>query len=313
MTRIATLIGPMMKDRVAALQARFPQVAFHAFSRLREAVEAFPEDTEILVANGSAYKSEDSPASLMLRMPKLRWIQALSAGVDGITPHVPPGVAITNVRGMHREAVAEHALGLLLAVVRFLPFQGGRGPRGGVKPLDGQTHVIVGFGSIGQEIGRLSEAFGMRVQGVRRHPESSDRRQFAMSEFDGLLPEADVVTMACALTPETRFLLNAGRLALLPPHAVVVNIARAQVIDQEALVEALAAGRIGGAGLDVTDPEPLPADHPLRGFPNVAVTPHIAGVMPDYAERALSIFSDNLERYLEGRPLLNEVDRELGY
>lgn len=313
MPKIATLVGSMTAGQVAALQARFPQVSFHVFPRLRDAVEAFSEDTEILVANGSAYKSEDSPASLMLQMPRLRWIQALSAGVDGIAPYVPPGVEITNVRGMHREAVAEHALGLLLTVERVLPFQSGRGPRGGVRPLDGRTHVIVGFGSIGQEIGRLSEAFGMRVMGVRRHPDSGDGRQFAMSELDRLLPEADVVTMACALTPETRRLLNAERLALLSPQAVVINIARAQVIDQEALVAALTAGRIGGAGLDVTDPEPLPPDHPLRAFSNVAVTPHIAGVMPDYSERALSIFSNNLERYLEGGPLFNVVDRELGY
>ncbi len=249
---------------------------------------------------------------LLPLLPNLRWIQTWSAGVDGLIESLPDHVTLTTMKGLGQQTVAEHAMALLLSLTRILPNSATTERRCQVPlpSLAGLTQVIVGYGHIGQEIGRLSEAFGMKVMGVRNHPQPG---QWALSDLTQLLPLADVVTLACPLTEATYRLMNAKSLSLLGPNAFLINIARAEVVDQEALLHVLKTRAIGGAGLDVTTPEPLPAGHPLLQLPNVVVTPHVAGNLPDYMQRAAAILIQNLENDFNGRPLLNPARRNDGY
>ncbi|HSL94158.1 MAG TPA: D-2-hydroxyacid dehydrogenase, partial [Bacillota bacterium] len=191
------------------------------------------------------------------------------------------------------------------------------------KPLDvdllnGKVLGIVGFGSIGEEIGRRAKSFGMKVIGLKRRKAETVDRSLADDvwgdeDLDRLLTIADHVVVAVPLTPVTRGLISRERLALMKNTAVIYNIARGAVIDENALIEALREKRIAGAGLDVFETEPLPETSALWEMDNVIVTPHSAGGMPDYRPRAFAIFLDNLRRLRDGETLINEVDKEAGY
>lgn len=272
--------------------------------------EPIPEETTVLAGTGLRPRM-----AAIERLRRLRWVHVFAVGVDGVVEHLPAGVTLTNSAGFNADTVAEHALALLLAVRRIAanPPTAPRSALHPIPPLAGDRHLIIGFGHIGQALGRMSEALGMTVRGVRTRPDPSDPRQVGLAQLEGELAQADVITLACALTPATRRLMNRERIARLKPTAVMVNIARAGVIDQDALLEALAGEAIFGAGLDVTEPEPLPTDHPLLTLPRVVVTPHVAGNLPDYRERTLAQFAQNLDRYLAGKPLLWQVDRTHGY
>lgn len=310
MDEVVTLVGLGPTRLFDEIVAAHPTIRFYRFPNASAALAEVSPDTTILAAPGDI-----NTAPLLAKLPRLKWIQALSAGIDGIADVIPPDVVVTNLRGVTKDTVAEQALALLLALRRILP-NAPTTPRSqtvGLRPLGGDRHLIVGYGSIGREIGRLSAAFGMDVTGLRLRPDPARPEERSYAELDDWLSWADVVTLACPLTPQTQNLLNRSRIDRLAPHAMIINIARAQVLDQAALLDALADGRLAGAGLDVTDPEPLPADHPLLALPNVVITPHIAGDLPDAGTRAITIFRENLTRYLAGLPLTHPVDRRLGY
>lgn len=228
-------------------------------------------------------------------LPRLRWIQSLAAGPDNLlAAGFPASVAITSGRHFHDRTVAEHAVALALGCVRRLPeavramdAHQWRAELGGAQPLhdparlttliDART-LVWGFGAIGRTTARLLTAVGARVRGVARSAGQRDGFEvLAVSDIEGALPDTDLLVMVLPATPETRHALSAERLALLPQRAVVVNVGRGHTVDQEALAGALRSGAVGAAGIDVTDPEPLPPDSSLWGAPNLLLTPHAAG------------------------------------
>jgi phosphoglycerate dehydrogenase-like enzyme len=259
---------------------------------------------------------------------ELRWVQAWSAGVDrylglrGLMER--EDLAFTNMKGAHGPVIAEHVFGMLLAQRRELyafrdaqrEARWDRRAGTGQAALAGSTLLVVGMGGIGAEVARRGHAFGMEVLATVRTPRETPEFVAELglaADLDRLLPRADVVVISLPLTDETRGLFDAARLARMRPGATLVNIARGPIVDTEALVAALESGHLGGACLDVTDPEPLPTSSPLWGREDVILTPHVAGVAELTGERRSAIFRENVRRFAAGEPLLNLVDRAAGY
>jgi phosphoglycerate dehydrogenase-like enzyme len=241
---------------------------------------------------------------------------------------VASDVVLTNGRGLYGVAMAEHALAILFAFARKLHLardrQAARRWAQGelwlesppIGQLAGATLGVVGFGDIGRALGERAAALGMRVIAVRRHPPADPapaHAQWGPERLDDLLAAADAVVLATPLTAETRGLLTRERLARMKPEAILVNLGRGSLVDEAALIEALQAGRLAGAGLDVFREEPLPQESPLWSLPQVIVTPHLSGMAPRYWERAMQQFAGNLRAYLAGEPLSNVVDKQAGY
>ena len=247
--------------------------------------------------------------------PRLRWVQLPTMGYDPVEEHgVPPGVTVTSAGDAYAPTVAEHAVAMLLALLRRIP-EAVRNAAGctwdqsnavRIGTLHGATVAVVGFGNIGRDVALRLRGFGARVIAVTRSGRADPLADESASAADlhAVLGRSDAVVLAVPLNARTRHLLGARALAALRPHAIVINIARGGVIDHAALREALAHGRLGGAGLDVTEPEPLPADDPLWTMPNVLITPHVAGYGGDVApRRILALVERNLESFTAGRPL----------
>ena len=255
-------------------------------------------------------------------LTRLHWVQTHSAGVDGLlTPEGSAHPAVfTNVH-IHGAPITEHLFGMLLMLARQLhtayrlQLAHEWLPPAHVEVLTGKTLGILGAGTIGRSVAALGKAFGMQVVGLRRSPAPAPPfdRLYAPEQLPDMLPWCDYLMVTLPLTPETRHIIGAPELARMKPTALLFNVGRGPLIDTAALVAALAAGQLGGAGLDVVEPEPLPPDHPLWGMPNVLITAHYAGAQPHYAELAASTFLDNLQRYLSGQPLVNVVDKRVGY
>jgi phosphoglycerate dehydrogenase-like enzyme len=260
----------------------------------------------------------------------LVWVQAQSAGVDRYRS-IPElvgteKIVLTNLRGVHGPAIADHVFAMLLALTRDLPVhlanraegKWSREGSGVLKPiaLQGRTLLVVGIGGIGTEIARRGHGFGMRVLATRRGSDPAPafvERVGKPADLRAMLPEADVVAIAVPLTPETERLFDRAAFAAMKPKSYLVNIARGKVVDTDALLEALGSGKLAGACLDVTDPEPLPKDHALWKLPNVVITPHSASVAELTEERGWALFRENLRRFDAGEPLLNVVDKRAGY
>ena len=255
--------------------------------------------------------------------PGIEWVQLPWAGVDAfadvLARHADsPRPLWTSAKGAYSEPVAEHALMLVLSLLRVVPSRvqattWDREQRG--ISLYGRRVVVVGAGGIARELIRLLAPFETRVTVVRRtaEPVEGAERTVGPDELDDVLPQADVVVLAAAATAETRALLDARRLALLPPTAVLVNVARGDLVDTEALVAALQAGRLWGAGLDVTSPEPLPDGHPLWGDPRVVVTPHQADTPEMSAPLLARRIRHNVRALLGDGGFAGVVDPAAGY
>jgi phosphoglycerate dehydrogenase-like enzyme len=243
---------------------------------------------------------------------RLRVIQTLSAGVDWLVGRVPEQVMVCNARGVYDAPLAEWVVGAILAMQRGLVQSRDAQARRAwdtIEPpeLSGRRVVILGLGSIGTAIADRLRPFGVEVIGVGRSARDGVR---GLADFDEILPGAEILVNILPLTSETGGLLDARRLGLLPDGALVVNAGRGRTIETAALVEELQAGRIRAA-LDVTDPEPLPPDHPLWGLPNVLISPHMAGDSPASTIRAFELAGDQIRRFAAGEPLINEVARYL--
>ena len=258
--------------------------------------------------------------STVRKAPRLKWLHAFNVGVDHpiFTELLGRGVRVTTSAGSTAEPIAQTAIMGLLALARGFPrwlvAQRTRqwNPERKLLPpdLNTQTAVVVGLGRIGGEIARLARALGLKVIGIRRSPRRSDDpvdELHSPAALPGLLPRCDWLVIACPLTPETRGLVDAAAIAALPKGARVINIARGEIVDEPALVEALKSGHLAGAYLDVFATEPLPPDSPLWELPNVLATPHNSAVAAGNDERVLEIFLANLERWRRGAPLVNEV------
>lgn len=259
---------------------------------------------------------------------RLSWVQSWSAGVDrylSLEGLMGDGaVAFTSMKGAHGPVIAEHVFAMLLAGERGLfahhaaQLEGrwDRAAGGRHGALSGATLLVVGMGGIGTEVARRADAFDMEVLATVRTPREAppfvDELGLA-GDLDRLLPRADFVVVCLPLTDETRGLFGPERIARMRPGAVLVNVARGPIVDTDALLAALESGHLRGACLDVTDPEPLPASHPLWAREDVLITPHVAGQAELTAERRREIFRENVRRWAAGQPLRNLVDRAAGY
>jgi phosphoglycerate dehydrogenase-like enzyme len=254
---------------------------------------------------------------------RLRWVQIAGVGVDwALFPElVESDVVVTNSRGVVDTTLPEYTLALMLALAKDLPGTIAAQSREEwrhrwLHTLSGGRAVIVGAGSIGRAIGGLLRSVGLRTTIVGQRERSGDigeGRIRAVADLHELLPDADWLILATPLTESTRGLIGETELALLPPWARLVNMARGKVVEGDALVEALEEGRIAGAALDVFEQEPMPPDHPLWSMPNVIISPHIGGDTVDTPAAFTRSFLDNLERYTTGQPLVGVVDKRLGY
>ncbi len=288
-------------------------------------VEALaPDFDEVEIAAGWL-----KPADL-LRLANLRWAQHWAAGVDAFTGNpdiVAKQFMLTNGSGVHAIPITEHILAYLLSFARGLHCavraqvkrEWGKPDdpcRDDIFELPGKTMVLIGVGAIGERTARMATALGVHVIGVRRDPSKGAKTITEMVSPDRLLevlPRADFVVMTVPLTEATRGMIGEPELQAMKRSAIVINIGRGGTIQEEALIRALQEGRIGGAGLDVFENEPLPQDSPLWDMSNVIITSHYAGHNPYYNERALNIFLDNLHHYIAGTALHNVVDMDAGY
>jgi phosphoglycerate dehydrogenase-like enzyme len=260
---------------------------------------------------------------------ELVWVQSPSAGVERYLGNAgimgDDRVVLTNMRAVHGPAIADHAFAMLLTLTWSMPAHlenqregrwGGGGARGGSIALEGRTMFVVGLGGIGTEIAQRAHGFGMRVIGSRRSdapaPEYVERVG-RPEELHEMLGEADVVAVCVPLTPETEGMFNADAFGAMKEGAYLINIARGRIVETDALVAALESGRLAGACLDVTDPEPLPEGHALWAMENVVITPHTAADAPETDERWWALFRENVRRFGAGEPLLNTVDKGAGY
>jgi D-2-hydroxyacid dehydrogenase (NADP+) len=254
--------------------------------------------------------------------PNLRWVHVFYVGVQGplYVPFLERGVTLTNSAGANGRYIAQTAIGGMLMLSRpFLRWREAQARHewrqlsadGPDAPPDlaHETMVVVGLGAIGSEIARLARAIGLRVIGVRRSAGESDCVDALVppSQLDDVLAQADWLAIACPLTDATRGLINRERIAMLPPGARILNVARGAIIDEDAMIEALKGGRLRGAYLDVFAQEPLPGESPLWDIPNVIVTPHNSTVSAGKSRREADVFLENLERFCRGEPLFNVV------
>ena len=267
-------------------------------------------------------------ASLLKHMTALKWFCTPSAGVEPYTPdeiYPNPDVLLTNSAGAYGITISEHILMVTLMLLRQMPaFQQVVAERRWVRTMPmrsicGSTVTVLGTGDIGTNFARRAKALGAKaIYGVRRSKKAGDPcfdAMYGMDELNTILPQTDILVMALPATAETVGVLSRERIALLPRHAVVVNVGRGSAIDQDALMDALNSESIAGAALDVMMPEPLPVDHPLWEAKNILITPHISGNMSLGITRDLDVdlFCRDLSNYAAGRPLQQLVDRKLGY
>ncbi len=256
---------------------------------------------------------------------QLKWVQVLSAGVDGLLfpEFVKSDVILTSAKGFVGPHLADQAWALILGLLRGIgrsvrerTWDNRMAIRLATWELSERTLGIVGLGGTGIDVARRAQGFDMHVIAV--DPETVEAPAFVhevwqMERFHELLAQSDVVAICAPLTPETHGMFDDAAFQAMQAHALLVNVTRGKIIDGPALLRALNNGSIGGAGLDVTPEEPLPADSPLWDMPNVIITPHVAGGSPIRLDRTVGLFCDNLERLLVGKPLLSVIDKEKGY
>jgi phosphoglycerate dehydrogenase-like enzyme len=248
---------------------------------------------------------------LLGAMPRLAVVQTVSAGVDWLLPWVPDGIAVCNARGLRDTAVAEWVLAAILAMEKRLAVFARRQAEHVWEPellgeLAGRQALVVGYGSIGQRVASMLGALGVGVRGVASTARAGVH---GVEELAELLPSAEIVVLLVPLTARTRGLFDSGMLSRMRNGALLVNASRGPVVDTAALLEQLASGRLRAA-LDVTDPEPLPPDHPLWDAPGAMVTPHLAGDSPQAEDRVYAFVGDQIRRYAKGEALLNVVERQ---
>jgi len=262
------------------------------------------------------------PAGLLPAMPKLRWAQAMMAGVEGwiALPDLPANLLLTCARGTHRESMPENIVGALMYVAK--PYAAavenqkqGKWVQTVAQPLSGKTLGILGLGAIGQEVARIAAALGLRVIGTKRRPEPMANVAEVMppERTPEVLAQSDFLLLLLPATRETDNFINAERLAMMKPGAWLLNFGRGHLIKDDDLVAAVKAKKIAGAMLDVFRQEPLPAGHPFWTTECIIVLPHIGGPHPQRENVVARLFADNLGRFLDGKPLKEVVDRKAGY
>jgi phosphoglycerate dehydrogenase-like enzyme len=283
-------------------------------------VASTPQEAAAHIADAEVLYAWKFPAELYEKAGRLRWLQAMGAGVEwALVPNLPPRVVVTRAPGVFGPWMAEYVLGWCLWITqRITAYRDAQRRREWIQHvpperLAGKTLAIVGLGDIGRVVARAARGLGMRVIGVTRSGRrvAGVERVYPSRELGRALGAADFVVVILPLNERTRGLIGDAELAVMRPTAWLLNIGRGPVIDEAALLRALERRTIAGAVLDVFATEPLPHDHPLWALDNVVITPHISG--PTTPEEIAPVFNDNLTRYLAGRPLRHVVDRRRGY
>ena len=308
-------------EYISRLRRDFPA---HTF--LHASNEA--ETRQLLPRADAMFSSEIDPPQLALAS-RLKWIHSPAAGVGGMLFPEMLGspVIITNSRGVSADTMAEHTLGVTLALYRNLPLAVVRQQQHvwaqdeisarGNRTIAGTHVLVVGLGAIGSAIARRMTALGAHVSGIRRRAGGPGVEGVAdvatADKLSSLLPRADIVVISAPHTGETKGLIGRDELAAMKRDAVLVNVSRGRLVDEAALAAALQEGRLAGAALDVFEREPLPDDSPLWDLPNVLITPHTSGFRPDHWDVMTDLFAENLRRYDGDQPLLNVIDKNAGY
>ena len=305
-----------------AIRARWPEMRVVHLPDYTRLTEELP-DTDIFI--GYSLRPQQ-----LQDAKRLKWIHSTAAGVAQLMyPQLrDSGVVVTNPRGIFSVPMAEHTIGMMLALARNFPDSVRQQDRADwaqqslwdlpqhLTELHGQLLLIVGFGSIGKEIARRALAFGLRVWGVTRSGKGDNtlaEKIVPAAELRAALPQADFVVIAAPETPETRHLIGQEEIALMKPGARLINVARGSLLDEAALIRALEERKLGGAALDVTATEPLPPESPLWKAPNLLITPHTSAISDRLWERETSLLVELLERWFDGRELTNRVDLSRGY
>ena len=292
--------------------------------RRAELVHVPPTETPApeLLARAEAMLAYRSGPGILSRMPALRWLQGLTAGMEGwlALPDLPERLTLTCARGTHRVQMPENILGALFHLTKAygaiaLDQKEHRWRRRVSQTLAGTTLGILGLGVIGQELARKAQALEMRVIGTRKSPAPLPHvdQVYGPEATDEVLATADWVLLLMPVTSQTRGFMNAARLKRMKPSAYLLNFGRGELVVDADLVEAVKARTIAGAVLDVFTTEPLPAEHPFWGTEGILVLPHIGGLHPERDHIVAGLFVDNLERFLAGQPLRETVDRARGY
>jgi phosphoglycerate dehydrogenase-like enzyme len=307
---------------VETLRKRFPHIKFtHATS---------PEQRAEGLGDCDAMYTWILKDHELAQAKKLRWVHTSAVAVETLClPELfARGIAVSNTRGVQAVPIAEHVMAVTLALAKQIPFvienqQRARWAQNEFMDarlpwlLKGRTLGLIGVGTIGAEIAKRAESFGMHVIALRRRPAYGTighvERVYGKDQLDEFLALCHVLVICAPLTPETHLLMGATQFAQLPRGAVVVNVGRAKIIDTDALISALHRGHLGGASLDVFPQEPLPPDHPLWKTPNVILTPHTSGFRQGHWDEVIELFADNLDRWLRGEPLKFRIEPELGY
>jgi len=309
-------------DGVNTLRKRFPLITFIHATTPDQRAEGLKECDAAYTWILNAGELEQAP--------KLRWVHTSAVAVETLCLRelFGRGIAVSNTRGVQAIPIAEHVMAVLLALSKQLPFvlenqQQARWAQnefvGERLPwlLNGRTLGLIGVGTIGAEIAKRAEAFGMRVIAMRKRPAygviGHVERIYGLADLSDFLAQCHALVIAAPLTAETHGLMGRAEFAQLPVGAVVINVGRAKIVDTEALIAALRSGHLRGASLDVFPQEPLPADHPLWKIPNLILTPHTSGFRQGHWDEVVELYGDNIERWLKGEPLKYRIEPELGY
>lgn len=302
------------KEQLASIVPDWEIVYKEAEALTREEVEAFP----VIMGN--------VPPRFLSESKELKWLQLNTAGADAyIKPGVlPKNTLLTITTGAFGLAISEHMLGMTLELMKKLHLYRDNQRKslwrdeGQVTSIENAVTLVIGMGDIGSEFARKMKALGSYTIGVKRTPGEKPEwldELYTIEKLDMLLPRADIVALSLPQTPATFHMMDERRLSLMKSASFLINVGRGNTVDTDALVKALRQGSLGGAALDVTDPEPLPEDHPLWSIPNAVITPHISGFyhLEETLNRICQIAFRNLSHYLAGEPLENVVDFETGY
>lgn len=334
MTRTTVVVAyPWNADDalLAPLRAQFPALEIVARPYLGQfghhvpgASDGLTDDDRAVWARADAALALDLPAGIGELAPGLRWVQAIGAGVDHLDAcGLPAGCVVTNAAGVAAAPIAEFVMGRLLAVWKRFPELDEQQTTHEWKPkfgtlVEGLSLGVIGLGAIGTAVAVRARAFGMTVIGTRRSYQPGQLHD-AVDELRGtadlhdVLGRCDAVVVSAPGTAETENLFDAGAFAAMKPGALFCNVGRGSLVDEPALIAALASGHLGGAVLDVTRQEPLPPDDSLWSAPNVWISPHCSTSQERYTDKLLDLFADNLDRYTRGEELRNVVDRAAGY
>ena len=320
MTLAVILHTDAPNDALALAQRRHPGVNFVACDSYAALPDAITQTQAEVIYSVRFAGTVDFPREAVLNSPSVKWVSVGGSGTDHLQTWDTDRVTVTNAAGVAADMMAEYAIGALLHFnLDFPGFRAAQTARrwiaGTVTPIEGQTIAIVGLGQTGQAIARRAKELGMRTIGVRARPKDTPfvDEVHPTAGLDDLLGIADCIAICVPLLDATRGMIGAAQIAAIKPDAVLVDVSRGGVVDQTALSRAMVEGHLKGAALDVFETEPLPQTSPFWDMQNVIVTPHCSSVFDGWALKSVTMFCDNLDRYIANKPFHNIVDPHLGY